>query len=185
MSGALPLVALALLFPACATDGGERRPEAGFGRLGFPVRVRTPAPAEEIVSAFDESVDQRLLPGAARPTRLTRPAPPAGHAGTRRLHVTPSGPQVPAPVMPDAVTMLGLGGLPRIEAERIADRHMRLVELAPWRAGVELFSVQGLSLLVGAQSMVDESERDPVSIERPRSAFDGGPVAVFGLRLRY
>jgi hypothetical protein len=71
------------------------------------------------------------------------------------------------------------------EGDLLADRQLRLVWLSPWRSGVEIYAERGLSLLLGAQSLVDDCDRDPVTIERERSAFGGDSLAILGLRLRY
>lgn len=178
-------LAVWLMIPACATPADATRRDEGFARLAVPARVLAPPRAEEIVSRFDERIDVRALPvgpagGAAAPSPLL-----AGHAGLRRL-------RAPEPVVRPGIATSSaddaspaVGTAPLGDGDLLADRHLRLVRLSPWRAGVEVYTERGLSLLVGAQSLVDESDRDPVTIEHSRSAFEGESLAIFGLRLRY
>jgi hypothetical protein len=177
----LACVCLGLL-PACVGGPAAERPTAGFARLKVPAIVQAPPPAEEVVSAFDERIDARLLPGAAPTPKRALPTVATGHAGARFLSAEAAH---PAPSAPLVDVTPALAAVRDLELQRSADRQYRLVELSPWRSGIELFATQGLSLLVGSLSLVNESERDPVTIEHQRSAFEGDAVAVFGLRLRY
>ncbi|MHC5211884.1 MAG: hypothetical protein ACYTG2_14280 [Planctomycetota bacterium] len=167
------------------TDDTTSRPVAGFARLSVPARVQPLPRAEELVSVFDERIDERLFPAAVPTRRSGRSTVATAHAGALRLPIGTTGRTPEFGATHRTITSPGFSASSYHDDDSIAERHMRLVVLAPWRTGVELFSTRGLSLLVGSQSLVDESERDPVTIEHQRSAFEGDDVAVLGLRLRY